>query len=620
MGEIPRMLGILLLTFTLSVVLTRLIIYFSFKHNLMAKPTDDRWHTTPTPIFGGIAIFISFFVIFMVFSRSILTDVRMIGLLIGAVVMFATGLIDDTKNLRPYAKLLLQIFAAIIVLGAGVYFRMFSPLICIPLSVLWIIGITNAFNLLDNMDGLSAGIASIVCLNVVLYDLVAGPGHIFMPALILMGAMLGFLVYNFNPAKIFMGDSGSLFIGFTVASLTVIGSNKDVSNLALSILFPLLMMSVPIFDTTLVTVMRNLTGRKVSEGGKDHSSHRLVALGLSERNTVLLLYIISLLSGGLVIAYKLMSWPALVVIALILWLLLYYFGIFLSQAKVYTKDRASIRERVSSLPRRFLQTALLNRLPSTEVLIDFLLIGLSLTIGYLLRFDGKISEHDTRLMIYSFAILVPIKLACLHYFGVYKQMWRYINFRDLVNIFQAASLGSLISIFMILLFQRFQGFSRTIYIIDWFVFLLLVVMSRLVIRILRDSFLRIKPHGSEMVIYGAGDAGNMLLEEIFNSDNFSFQPVAFFDDNQSKHGRMIQGIQIIGGIDKLEDYIKKYQVQKLVIAIPSQTDESLGHIFEHGKRLGLEIMRFVPARMFSVADWSEAPEAEQQDAVKVTID
>ena len=585
----------------ISLALTKLTIVVSHRYNLMAQPTEDRWHKSPTPIFGGIAMYVAFVSGMFLFGREILVqDWRMIGLLVGATIMFVSGLVDDVWTLKPYVKLMFQLLAVVVAVSTGLYFHLFGPLLGVPLSAFWIIGITNAFNFLDGMDGMAAGVASIVCLNVFLFDFLGGWTIISLPALILMGAMLGFLVFNFNPAKIFMGDTGSLMIGYTLATVTIIGSNRDVSNLAITILFPLLIMTVPIFDTTLVTVLRSLAGRKLSQGGKDHTMHRLAQLGLSERNTVLLIWAISLLSGGLVIAYNLMPRLVLVVVAVLLWAALYYFGMFLAQVNVYTHGMEGLGRRMIRLPGRILRVVILNRMPSTQLLVDFLLVGVAILSGYLIKYDGRIPAWHVRTIVYAFPILAVGKIATLHAFGLYRQIWRYLSYRDLWSLFGACTLGSLLSMAVIVLLNRFIGFSRAIFFIDWLFFFGLVVASRVAIRTLRDSFLRGRPQGSEVVIYGAGDSGNRLLDELYTNKLYDFRPVAFFDADPVKHGKTIQGVPVAGGLEKMTEFVASHGVRQVVLAVPTATREDLAPVYSLCEEKGLRVFRYEPARIFKV--------------------
>jgi len=276
-----------LLAFFFSAALTPLIRKMAFRLGQVAKPREDRWHTQPTALMGGVAIFGSFTL--AVAAAAILLPMagvfgEFLPLLLCGSLVFLLGLIDDVYRISPPTKLVGQVIAAAVLVFFGFKINWFvSYTLNTFVSVFWIVGITNAFNLLDNMDGLSAGIALISSLFIgiiTLLDLASGPanGQLFVLAMF-MGALLGFLLYNFQPASIFMGDSGSLFIGFMLAGMSIHQRVFHSGHLLPIIMVPVLILFVPILDTGFVSVMRTIFGRSVAQGGKDHSSHRLVTGG-----------------------------------------------------------------------------------------------------------------------------------------------------------------------------------------------------------------------------------------------------------------------------------------------------------------------------------------------------
>jgi UDP-GlcNAc:undecaprenyl-phosphate GlcNAc-1-phosphate transferase len=286
------------LSLGLALLLTPLVRAIAMRWGVVARRRSDRWHQKPTALLGGIAIFGASFPVLEVIGLRI----RHVPAILGAcMIVFATGLVDDLRRLRPYQKLLGQIVAAAWVVWDDLTpaWTGWHPLDA-AITLFWLVGVTNALNLLDNMDGLATGIAILAA---------SFCGALFLrhgqvdEALLLAGfaaALLGFLVYNMNPASIFMGDSGSLFIGFFLAGTALLPRRHDLSHTLLAgMLAPILIFSVPIFDTTFVTIVRTLAGRAVSQGGRDHTSHRLVALGLSERWAVGVLYGLAALAGSL---------------------------------------------------------------------------------------------------------------------------------------------------------------------------------------------------------------------------------------------------------------------------------------------------------------------------------
>ena len=311
-----------------ALVLTPMIRALAARYGYVVPPKEDRWHQVPTARLGGVGIFLAYVLPLSFFLRE---HPALPVLVAGAGLAFLLGLLDDVVHLQPYSKLVGQIIAACVVIAGGVIIGPSSvPILSVFLTLFWIVAITNAFNLLDNMDGLAAGTGSIAAFFLLLAGVMSGNPVMTLAAAGLCGATLGFLCFNFPPAKIFMGDSGSLFLGFSLASLAITGTWEHATNLFLAMLIPVLVLAVPIFDTTFVALLRYVNGRAISQGGRDHTSHRLVAFGLSERTTVLLFYLMSVVCGTVALLglkYS-MLYPSLLAILIVI--VLWYFGIFLS--------------------------------------------------------------------------------------------------------------------------------------------------------------------------------------------------------------------------------------------------------------------------------------------------
>ena len=271
-----------------AAVLTYAVRELAHKIGFVAKPKADRWHKRPTAMMGGAAIFLATALMYTAFVPK--TKESLI-LFAGSTFLFIVGLVDDILHIKPYQKLAGQLIGATFVVGMGLKLPITGyELVDIWITVFWIIGITNAVNLLDNMDGLAAGIAAIASISLSFSFAANGQTAELALIAVFIGSLLGFLVFNFNPASIFMGDCGSMFVGFLLSTSVLLNQTGGRSRGLVPILaVPVLILFVPIFDTTFVTVLRKLWGKKASEGGRDHTSHRLVALGLSERNAVMML-------------------------------------------------------------------------------------------------------------------------------------------------------------------------------------------------------------------------------------------------------------------------------------------------------------------------------------------
>lgn len=259
---------------------------------IIAHPTARRIHQRPIPLFGGAAIYLAFLLALLIFEERFNIQ-QLVGIIVCATGVSFLGVWDDSRELEPLLKLTGQIVAAVFLVLTGIVVSVFDlPAVNIALTVIWIVGITNAMNLLDNMDGLAGGVGAVASAFFLLLAALSGQYLVGSLAAALLGACLGFLVYNFNPASIFMGDTGSLFLGFVLAAAGIklrFPANSPI----VTWMVPVLILGIPIFDTTLVTISRLRRGVSPFRGGKDHTSHRLLTLGFTQREAVMALCLVS---------------------------------------------------------------------------------------------------------------------------------------------------------------------------------------------------------------------------------------------------------------------------------------------------------------------------------------
>jgi UDP-GlcNAc:undecaprenyl-phosphate GlcNAc-1-phosphate transferase len=267
-------------SFLLAVALTAVVRALARRRGFVARPKTDRWHKRPTAMMGGVAIWLAIIITYLGFVPHGAQEWVVVG---AASFLFLIGLIDDVLHIKPYQKLIGQVMGAAIVVNYGLILPWTrSHAANIVVTIFWLVLITNAINLLDNMDGLATGIAAIAA-GFLAFNFAAANQTLEATILATFtAALLGFLVYNSHPASIFMGDGGSMFIGFFLASAALVHVSGGRSRSFIPVLLvPILVLFIPIFDTALVTVLRKLAGRPASQGGRDHTSHRLVALGLT---------------------------------------------------------------------------------------------------------------------------------------------------------------------------------------------------------------------------------------------------------------------------------------------------------------------------------------------------
>lgn len=560
----------------LSALLTLCVRAFAVRFGYVAKPKTDRWHKRPTAMLGGVAIFAATTIAWLALVPVTTGSIVIIG---ASAFLFALGLVDDLLNIRPYQKLIGQLIGA----GALVAFGFKIPitgleLVDIWITVLWVIGITNAINLLDNMDGLAAGIAAIASFSLALNFASAGLTNELSVVSVLIGALLGFLVFNFNPASIFMGDCGSMFVGFLLSASVLLNQVGGRSRGLIAVLaVPVLILFVPIFDTTFVTVLRKLWGRKASQGGRDHTSHRLVALGLSERSAVLLLYLLAVVAGTLSLLVGQIG-PAqsfALIGAFIISLVIV--GVYLSNVKVYETSEDEVAPNAAYA---FLVNVTHKR-RIFEVFLDGFLITLAYYSSFALLFGSFEDTANWDLFLKSLPLLVVIKLASFLVVGVYRGLWRYTSIGDVLTFVKGIMLGSILSILAVLLIYRFNGFSRTVFILDGLLLVLLVVGSRLAFRVIRQLL----PPGSaadgrRVLIYGAGDGGEMALRELNNNSEWNYLAVGFIDDDPLKMNKVIHGLRVYDANGTVGELCGEKQVEEILIAVRQLSPDKLKRLRE----------------------------------------
>jgi UDP-GlcNAc:undecaprenyl-phosphate GlcNAc-1-phosphate transferase len=559
-----------------AVALTLGVRAFALRKGYVAKPKTDRWHKRPTAMLGGIAIFLATLVGYLVFVPKTEESLVLMG---GATFLFALGLVDDLLTIKPYQKLIGQLIGATVLIIFGLHLPLTGfELLDIWITMIWVIGITNAINLLDNMDGLAAGITAIASFSLALNFAANGLTNELLLTSVLIGGLAGFLVFNFNPASIFMGDCGSMFIGYLLSGIVLLNQVGGRSRSLVAIIsVPVLVLFVPIFDTTFVTVLRKAWGRKASEGGRDHTSHRLVALGLSERAAVLLLYGLALVAGTLSLLVGQISQAKSFALIGLFVSGLAILGAFLAKVKVYDV----VEEEQATSARFAFLLNLTHKRRVFEVFLDAFLIMLAYYSAFSLLFGSFEDTANWSLFLKTLPLLVLLKLGSFLLTGVYRGLWRYTSIGDLVTFIKAVLLGSVLSVMSVLLVYRFQGFSRTVFVLDGILLLFLVLGSRLGFRLIRQVLPPAAAgYGQKVLIYGAGDGGEMVLRELNNNPAWRYVAVGFVDDDPMKLNKVIHGLRVYDANGSLDDICREKGVEEILISTHEIPAEKLKHIRE----------------------------------------
>jgi UDP-GlcNAc:undecaprenyl-phosphate/decaprenyl-phosphate GlcNAc-1-phosphate transferase len=547
---------------------------------LVAAPSGQRWHERATPVFGGVGIFAG--LLAGVGAAVVLgadASWELAGILGGCAVLFVAGLLDDVYTLRPIAKLAAQFAAAGIVLASGLTVEIVgSNVLATVLGVVWLVGITNAFNLLDNMDGLAASLAAVSCAVFAVDAIATDSGELgLVVALALGGACAGFLPFNLRPGRravVFMGDSGSQVIGFGLASLALASSWTTAGATLTSILLPLLVLAIPILDTTLVTVRRTLERRPVTQGGTDHSSHRLVYYGLSEQQAVGALTLLAALLGATALAYNTLSNPRVTAIGvLVSFVVLVQFASFLGDL-----EERSRRAEPGPAP-SLLRVLVSNPRRLAEVLVDFAVICTSFLASYLLFIDGKGTEVERAIFLSTLPVLLGVRYVSFVLFGIYRRIWRFATPRDLIAIAAATFLATPVTLAIVAKLQPLSGFPLEIFLVDALLCSVLVAGSRLVLRMAPDLLRasRREPRKRTLIV-GAGRSGRRLARELRETPGA--RVVGFVDDNPSVRRRRVLGVKVLGSLDETEALLAIARPDEVLVTIPDAPAERLAAVLE----------------------------------------
>jgi UDP-GlcNAc:undecaprenyl-phosphate GlcNAc-1-phosphate transferase len=471
--------------FALSLALVPASRVLAIRLGVVAHPRNDRWHREVIPLLGGVAIGMALLIGTLVTGVARDTAVP----LIACMAIFVMGLVDDVMALKPFTKLIGQIAMA----AAVVYFdhRLYwvdSRLLDSVLTMVWLVGLTNAFNLLDNMDGLCAGIALVVAVMLMIGLATGASRDLARPEVaflaVMAGAVSGFLVYNFPPASIFMGDSGALMLGFGLAMLTlgnegVRGSRSDVVS---AIAGPVFVLMIPIFDTTLVTVLRLLAGRSPAVGGRDHSSHRLVAMGLSERSAVLVLWLLAGIGGGIGVLLRSASDGVSLAVGAAFVLLMCGLAFLLGRVRVYHEAHAPANGFT------LITSGLSYKRRLVEVLVDVSLAGVAYYVANRLRFDREAYAGNAENFYGSLPMVLVAQLAAFLIAGVYRGTWDHFRRKDRVTFLKGVALGAAISQGAVLALYGYYSYSVSIFLIYATLLGVLMVVARTIVSALESRF------------------------------------------------------------------------------------------------------------------------------------
>jgi UDP-GlcNAc:undecaprenyl-phosphate GlcNAc-1-phosphate transferase len=607
---------IFMIPLVLALAITPAVIWFAIKIGALDQPNERKVHKYPIPRLGGVAIYISFCLSLLLslfldprlHVFSIMDSHNAVMLVLSLTIVLMLGILDDLRPLRPSHKFLGQFIAATIVYAAG--FRISSithpwgsnvlnlSILDYPATILWIVGITNAFNLIDGLDGLASGVAFIVSLTICAVSFLKGAPVTAMIALILGGAILGFLPYNFNKARIFLGDSGSLFIGFTLAILSMQSSTKG--STAFSLIVPVLALGLPIMDTLLSMTRRLLRSLFPSSPKREsifqkiftmflpdrgHIHHQLVARGLSHRTVVILLYIVSCVFGigalGVTMSNNIATSWILVTIGI---------ATFIGVSQLRYREMAVLKNGVL-LP--IYEWPLMN----SSFFHGFLDLGFIVSAycaAYFFTIRTGMAVGFEKPFFKSLIIIGGIQLAVFHFGGMYKGTFRRLGIGDLLLIVKTTTIAVILAWIVLAFMPRSWGvYHATLVVLDFYFLLSLVIGARVSFHILNFLSRREKQNGEKRVlIYGADLKGTFILQQILNDDSLHLNPVGFLDEDPKLEGKHLNGYPIFGGHWKLWKVLRGVHIDELIIANDCIAPEILNRLLKIARGRGITVRMY----------------------------
>ncbi len=554
------------ISLVLAVALTPVSAALACRAGWVSNPRSDRWGRRTVALDGGIAIAVAFFAGSLVVVREL--DRSSLALLAAGAFMFVVGLLDDRLHLKPHTKFLAQIAVAVGLVEVGFRFGLtvegfvyFDQL----MTILWLVGIGNAFNLLDNMDGLCAGIAAIAAASLSVLCLQSGEFAVAALCAALCGATIGFLRYNFAPARVFMGDSGSLMLGMFLAGAPLLRKVEGQSQSIVSILaLPVLVLMIPLLDTTLVTIARRLARRPVSQGGCDHASHRLVALGLSERRAVLFLWCLGAAGGLCALAVNSLDWVLGNLLMPLFLLCIGALGLQLGQVRIY-HERDELGELLDR-PAVPLLARGRHRRRIAELIIDTLAVAVGFYLANLLRYEAQMSSPYVQAL-YRQAAPVVIVAHLVAYFasGVYRGIWRHTSVAELARFARAVTIGLLLSLIGLYLLGRLAGMSRTVLVINWILQLGLLAGSRVGYKLLRDVLADGGGERRQVLVIGNGDESDLVLRRLKMDRGLGMEPCGVICEEPEAVGLEIHGVPVLGTSETIRDVLSSHRVSEAVL-------------------------------------------------------
>jgi UDP-GlcNAc:undecaprenyl-phosphate GlcNAc-1-phosphate transferase len=568
----------------ISFAVAGLVRRVALDRGIVVPPRPDRWHQVPTPTYGGIGVCIG---VLAGASFGGGLDAAAWPVLLAGGALFVVGWFDDVMPMSALAKMVASLAVAAFFVVSIASLRTGTPMSA-ALTILAILcfgGLDNAVNLLDNMDGLAGGVTAVAAAGLALtFGAELGPAIVAV-LMALSGALVGFLGWNRYPARMFMGNCGSLAIGGILAASATLAVVRSAT--LRDAAAALLILVVPVFDSSFVILLRRLAGRSTTRGNIDHTSHRLVSAGFNDRTAVWVLYAMGAagaVAGAFVHAN---AGGSAVTVAAAVGVGTLMVALWLARVPAYEGQDFRAIQNAPFAP---LINDLTFRWHAGEVLLDIILISACYYAAYRVRFEG---DADLPVFMSTFAKSLPAilgtQLAALYASGLYKRLWRTFGLHDLSTVMRAVGSGVILSVLVVTYLYKFQAFSRSVFLIYAVLLTAAIVATRSSFRVFGRMAARTSAR-KRVAIYGAGARGLLLAREL-QTDEDSRMPVAFIDDDESKQSRRLVGVAVRGTARDLEALLAKYRIDEVLISTPAIGADAEARVREICAAKGVSVAR-----------------------------
>ena len=595
-----------LIAFLISLAISPIIRRFAFAIGAVDLPGERKIHSVPIPRIGGVVIALSFAVTLAAASNIPELNVSWMvphltgwwPVLAGAAIVFLGGVCDDIRPLPVWAKFVIQASAAVTAMALGVridHVSLFGsdPILlgalALPLTFLWIVGITPSYNLVDGLDGLAVGLGSIAAGTCATLFFLRGETSDALILIVVLGSLLGFLPHNFNPARIYLGDSGSMLIGYMLAVTAIVGTQKTAT--ALAVFVPLLVLGLPIIDT-LFSMIRRFKGQKrydsnwlqaishMFKADQGHFHHRLMALGLSHRNAVLTLYTVSLGLSSFALLSVLAEYrnAGIVILTVILAAAIGIGKLDYRELDLLPVGRLLQWHDRFAFDRRFFLGFL-----------DLLLITSAYVGAFLLKFYDASIDVATSWYVNSFPTVLITQFLSFYVFGLYRGVWRAMGVGDLVKVAMAVGAGAAISYSLVVIRHPPHG-TMSFLVIDALLLGLFAGVIRSAYRVLDYSHQWNAVHGAAALIYGAGRGGQLVLRELRQNADLGLNPIGFIDDDPTLTNRTICGVPVLGRGQDVPVILDDRLVTSILISSKTIDDDCIKTVIKACKDRGVIIL------------------------------